>query len=377
MSVKTVLFVGDTAPRRADPDSMFKNTSAYLKTSDLLFGQLEAVMTDRGAPACQCRLPMRIPPAVGACLKRAGFGVMSGAGNHVMDWGFQGFYDTLDHMKAAGVDLVGAGRDLEEARKPVIRTLDDGTRIGFLAYCSILPQDYWALTDRPGANPMRAITAAPCIEHDQPGTPVRIFTWPHIDDLSRMLEDIRALRPQVDILIVSQHWGIHFTPAVLADYQRIVAHYALDEGADAVIGHHTHILKGIEVYKGKPIFYSLANFAAEGPEAYYEGKNGLLSDSRHADIRRLNDDFSGDPGRTMPRDSFKTIIVKMEISERRICRFSFIPVWIDESTYDPGILRREDPRFTEVVDYLREITKNQGFDPRFDLEGNEVRIVCD
>ena len=70
MSVKTVLFVGDTAPRRADPDSMFKNTSAYLKTSDLLFGQLEAVMTDRGAPACQCRLPMRIPPAVGACLKR-------------------------------------------------------------------------------------------------------------------------------------------------------------------------------------------------------------------------------------------------------------------------------------------------------------------
>lgn len=377
MAVKTVLFVGDTAPRRPDPDSMFAQTRAYLHTGDLLFGQLEAVVTDRGAPACQCRLPMRIPPSVGPCLKRAGFGVMSGAGNHVMDWGFQGFYDTLDNMKAAGVDLVGVGRDLEEARRPVIRTLDDGTRIGFLAFCSILPQDYWALTDRPGANPMRAITAAPCIEHDQPGTPVRIFTWPHIDDLNRMLEDIRALRPQVDILIVSQHWGLHFTPAVLADYQRIVAHYALDEGADAVIGHHTHILKGIEVYKGKPIFYSLANFAAEGPEAYYEGRNGLLSDSRHADIRRLNDDLSQDPGRTMPRDSFKTIIAKMEVEERRIRRFSFIPVWIDEATYVPDILERDDPRFAEVVDYLREITESQGIDPRFAAEGNEVRIVCD
>ena len=63
MADKTVLFVGDTAPRRADLDSMFEKTRAYLQDSDLLFGQLEAVVTDRGAPACQCRLPMRISPA--------------------------------------------------------------------------------------------------------------------------------------------------------------------------------------------------------------------------------------------------------------------------------------------------------------------------
>lgn len=376
MADKTVLFVGDTAPRRADLDSMFEKTRAYLQDSDLLFGQLEAVVTDRGAPACQCRLPMRISPAVGPCLKHAGFAVMSGAGNHVMDWGFEGFHDTLRHMRQAGIELVGVGRDLAEARKPVVCTLNDGTRIGFLAYCSILPQDYWALTDRPGANPMRAITAAPCIEHDQPGTPVRIFTWPHIDDLNNMLEDIRALRPRVDILVVSQHWGIHFTPAVLADYQRIVAHYALDEGADVVIGHHTHILKGIEVYKGKPIFYSLANFAAEGPEAYFEGRDGLLNDSRHADIRRLNADFAENPKRTMPRDSFKTIIAKMTVRDRRISGFSFIPVWIDENSYVPEILRHDDPRFREVVDYLREITADQEIRPCFETKGDEVRIVC-
>ena len=377
MAEKTVLFVGDTAPRRPLPDSMFEKTGDYLRSCDLLFGQLEAVVSDKGAPACQCRLPMRIPPAVGSCLKRAGFGVMSGAGNHVMDWGFEGFYDTLRNMKDAGIELVGVGRDLAEARKPVIYTLDDGTRIGFLAYCSILPQDYWALSDRPGANPMRGITAAPCIEHDQPGTPVRIFTWPHIDDLNNMLEDIRALRPQVDVLVVSQHWGLHFTPAVLADYQRIVGHYALDEGADVVIGHHTHILKGIEVYKGKPIFYSLANFAAEGPEAYYEGKNGLLNDSRHEDIRRLNADFGENPKRTMPRDSFKTMIVKMRISDHKVSHFSFVPVWIDEETYVPEILSPDDPRFTETVDYLREITENQKITPCFTRERDEIRVVCD
>ena len=69
------------------------------------------------------------------------------------------------------------------------------------------------------------------------------------------------LRKQVDIVALSIHWGIHFIPAVLADYQREVAHAAIDAGADVILGHHTHILKPIEVYKGKVIFYSLANFA--------------------------------------------------------------------------------------------------------------------
>ncbi len=377
MAKKTVFFVGDTAPKRPDMDSIFEKTNDYLHSCDLLFGQLEAVVTDKGAPACQCRLPLRIYPSAGPCLKKAGFDVMSNAGNHVMDWGFEGFYDTMRIMKESGVDIVGAGNNLAEARQPIIRTLDDGTKIGFLGYCSILPQDYWALVDRPGANPMRGITAAPCVEHDQPGTPVRIFSWPHIDDLNNMIEDIHKLRPQVDILVVSQHWGIHFTPAVIADYQRIVGHYALDEGADVVIGHHTHILKGIEVYKGKPIFYSLANFATEGPAAYFEGKNGLINDSRHADIRKLNDDFKKNPKRTMPFDSCKTILAKMYLEDGKITKFTYVPVWIDDDTFVPEVLTHENPRFKEVIDYVTEITENQKIEPHFAIEGDEVRIVTE
>ena len=103
MSKKTVLFVGDTAPKRPDMDSIFEKTTDYLHSCELLFGQLEAVVTDRGAPACQCRLPLRIYPSAGPCLKRAGFDVMSNAGNHVLDWGFEGFYDTMRIMKEAGI----------------------------------------------------------------------------------------------------------------------------------------------------------------------------------------------------------------------------------------------------------------------------------
>ena len=374
MSEKMLYFVGDTAPKRDDMDSIFAKTGDFLRSADLLFGQLEAVVTDKGAPACQSRLPLRIYPSAAETLKRAGFDVMSNAGNHIMDWGYEGYYDTMHHMKKAGIDIVGAGDNLDEARKPVIKVLDDGTKIGFLAYCSILPQDYWALPDRPGANPMRGITAAPCKEHDQPGTPVRIFSWPHPDDLQNMLDDIAALRPQVDILVVSQHWGIHFTPAVIADYQRYVGHFALDAGADIVVGHHTHILKGIEVYKGKPLVYSLANFATEGPVAYFEGKQGLIHDSRHGDIRQLNEDFKKNPKRTMPFDSCMTILLKMIVENKKVKQVSYIPVWIDDDTFIPEIVKPDDERFMKIINYMTEITESQNITPHFTIKGEEVII---
>ncbi len=375
MSEKVLIFVGDTAPKRPDMDSIFCKTADYLNSADLVFGQLEAVVSEVGAPACQSRLPLRIYPSAGPCLKKAGFDVMSNAGNHVLDWGFDGYYRTMQVMAESGIKIVGAGDNIDEARKPVISVLDDGTRVGFLAYCSILPQDYWALPDRPGANPMRAITAAVPNEHDQPGTPVTIYTWPHPKDLKNMIEDIETLRPKVDILVVSQHWGIHFTPAVIADYQRYVGHFALDAGADIVVGHHSHILKGIEVYKGKVLAYSLANFATEGPAAYFEGKRGLLNDSRHDDIRKLNEDFKKNPKRTMPYDSCKTIMLKMVLKDKKIKSVSYLPVWIDDDTFIPEIITADDPRFDEINKYMYDITVSQEIEPNFTVEGNEVKVI--
>ena len=76
-------------------------------------------------------------------------------------------------------------------------------------------------------------------------------------DSIRSIDDIKKLRPLVDVLIVSQHWGVHFVPFVIATYQYEVGHAAIDAGADLIIGHHAHILKGIEVYKGKVIFFGM------------------------------------------------------------------------------------------------------------------------
>ena len=175
--------------------------------------------------------------------------------------------------------------------------------------------------------------------------------------------------------MVSMHWGVHFVPALLAHYQKYVAHFAIDEGADIILGHHTHILKPVEVYKGKAIIYSMANFAIEGPDKFFEGKQGLVNDSRHGDIRKLNPDFDKDSKRVMPVDSYKSMLLKCVIDDKKIKSVSFLPVQLDSVTNDPEILTADDPRFHEIVKYMEDITVSQKIAPHFTVEGNEVRIV--
>lgn len=372
MNEKIFIATGDIGPNRENPDQMFDGVREALSQADLVFGQLEPCIAHTGTPAAQCRLPMRCRPENADAIRRAGYDVISFATNHCMDWGRPAFFETLDILHEHGIQTIGAGADIFEARKPVIVDLD-GTKIGFLGYNSILPQDYWANEERPGCAPLRGITASVPREHDQPETPVRLFSWPHPDDLDAMLEDIAVLRPQVDILMVSFHWGIHFVPAVLAQYQKYAARFAIDAGADIILGHHTHILKPIEVYKGKVIVYSMANFALEEPGRFFEGKGDLTNAKSHQDIAALNPDMKKSK-RQMPVDSYKSLFIKCVIGDKKIQKVSFVPVHLDKDA-TPYALKPEDPRFNEIVEYMRQITLDQKIEPHFTVEGDEVRIV--
>ena len=121
----------------------------------------------------------------------AGYDVISFAGNHCMDWGPEGLNDTLAHLGAAGLDVVGVGQNIAQARRPVIREVN-GVRVAFLAACSILPPGFWADERRAGCVPMRAHTLYEQIEIDQPGTPARIHTYAHAEDLAAFLADVRS-----------------------------------------------------------------------------------------------------------------------------------------------------------------------------------------
>jgi poly-gamma-glutamate capsule biosynthesis protein CapA/YwtB (metallophosphatase superfamily) len=372
MSEDIVLYaVGDIAPDREDPASIFQHVAGLLTAGDVVFGQLEAVLSERGTPMPQARLPCRGHPSTARALKEAGFDVVSFASNHCMDLGRDAFFDTIDALEGEGLSVVGAGSDIKQARKPAIVDCK-GTRIAFLAYNSILPAGYGADAGRPGCAPMRALTLYEQIELDQPGTPCRVHTYAHRDDLRAMVDDIAQAKARADLVVVSMHWGIHFVPAVLAEYQREMARAAIDAGADLIVGTHAHILKGIEVYAGEVIFYSLCNFALD-----LRAPQELIESPQHREIEVLNPDWKPDPEYPtyfMPPDSRKTIVAKCSIVDRQIQRVSYLPVYINRRS-QPEVLASSDPRFHEVVRYLADITEDQGLGTEYAVEGDEV-VIC-
>jgi hypothetical protein len=360
--------VGDVGPNREDPDSMFRYVRPILTQGDIVFCQLEPVLSRRGSPLPQARLAMRADPKSASAIKNAGIDVVSFASNHCMDWGSDAFFDTISALQGQGLLVIGVGKNIKEARKPAIIE-SKGTRVAFLAYNTILPMGYWAEANRPGCAPMRAWTLYEQIEHDQPGTSCRIHTFPNREDLEAMGEDIKKAKTQADVVILSMHWGIHFVPAVIADYQRQVGHVAIDSGADLILGHHAHILKGIEVYKGKVIVYSLSNFALESPFAFAEGS---LNSPAQKEIQSLY--WKPGPESPMHPDATKTLVTKCIISNKGIKTVSILPTIIDKES-QPEVLTSKDERFGEIVRYMEKITADQGLDTDYTVRGEEVVLV--
>lgn len=364
--------VGDVGPERPDVDSLFESVGDHIRSADVAFMQLEMTLTERGSRVPQTKHTSRTAPTAAAAFRRAGFTHASWASNHALDWGAEGFLDTIDALVDGGIVPLGVGRDIAQARRAHITEVD-GVRIALLAYCSILPDSYWATAERPGVAPLRAFTVHEPMEPDQPGTPHRMHTFPHPGDLAALADDIASARKEADAVIVSMHWGIHFSYAELADYQRIAGHAAIDAGADLVIGHHAHILKGIEVYRGKAIFHSLGNFAIELP---MDEEHAARPSFRH--LLSLHPGWEPDIGGmfNFPPDSRKSIIVDCDVDASGVSRVRLRPVWIDRMAV-PELLSASDPRFTEVVDYLQATTAAAGLDTALVVSGDEVLVLPD
>lgn len=378
MSQPTRIFaIGDVAVNREQPDTIFALVHDDIKQADFAFAQIEAIYATSGeVNVSGTSSPLRGDPENVAAIGRAGFNLASFASNHCMDYGISGFRETIEHFrKIPGMHIFGAGENLAEARKPVI-VEHNGNRIGWLAYCSILPIRYWADVDRPGCAPARARTVYETLEPDQPGTPPRIITYPNDEDLAGMVADIQALKAQVDVVIVSMHWGLHFREAELATYETKYGRAAVDAGADVILGHHQHILKPIEVYRGKPIIYGMANFAFD---MYYQ-PGEFEKPERMERRERLHPGWKRDPDYPtfpFPADSRKGMLVKIVVEDRRIRRLSWLPVMINQKS-QPRCLPHDDPQFGEIVAYMEKITRAQKLSTEYIVSGDEVTMAgCD
>lgn len=364
----TLVAVGDILVDREEPETIFRHVAPVLRSADITFANCEQMYSDKGCPSpvhATYSDPKNIP-----ALTYAGIHVVSLANNHTLDWGVDGLMDTLARLREAGFLCVGAGKNMAEARQPVV-VERKGNRIGFLAYGCIGPDGYEAEAGKPGYAPVRAWTIYQKVDY-QPGTPPRIVTIPYKDDLAAMEEDIRKLKAQVEVVVVSYHWGLHFVPRTIPGYCFDIAHAAVDAGADLVLGGHPHILKGLEVYKGKVIFYSLGNFALElGPGAG-------AADYVERVARKFIEHYGVVPDPEYPTYPFHpeakaTLIVKAVIEGGQIKRVSYIPCYVNRRA-EPEIVPPSEPRGQEVFGYVADISRSEGLQAHFSWEGNEVVI---
>lgn len=239
---------------------------ALLAGEDVVFANLECPLTARSSPADKV-VAFRSDPQLAQELVVADVDVVTLANNHMYDQGVEGMFDTLEALRAAGISAVGAGETLAAALAPAILPIGE-MRVAFIGVATTLPLGCAAASDRPGLAPIRVTT---CYIADAAGleeTPgiapfVETRAWP--GDVDAVSAAVAMAKRQADMCVVGIHWGVpngwvaQFQDA-LATYQRPLAATLVRAGADVVVGHHPHVLHGIELIDGRPVFYSLGNF---------------------------------------------------------------------------------------------------------------------
>ena len=358
-----LLGVGDVGPIHEPMDAYSALTRPVLATADIRFGQCERVYSARGALQLHSGgAHSRVKPHMASVFTDCGFDVVSVASNHAMDWGEDALLDTIEWFERNGIKTMGAGRNLEEARRPALIE-KKGVRVAFLAYCSILNEGYAAGPNKAGIAPLRAHTYYEAVDY-QAGVPPRVVTVPYEDDLAAMVSDIAAARKIADAVIVSLHWGIHFVPRIIADYQPLAAQAAFAAGADLILGHHAHTPKAIAVHNGKTCFYSLSNFIMSSTARSSE--NGAAFEKKYG--VKLDADY---PHLAYGEDAKRSLIAKAVITKAGVQKTSFLPVLIDNQLR-PEVLKQGDTRFDDAVRFMESVSGD--FDHKFAIEGDEVVV---
>lgn len=339
-----------------------------LQSVDLRFTNCERQYSDRGenTRGDDGQPHGRQPPSMAQIFTDCGFDAATIANNHMWDFGPEALVDTRALLISKGIAPTGAGKDLDEARKPAI-VEKNGVKVGFLGYCSVIPPGGEAGPGKVGIAPLRVKTE---YEPRGPHAPVRVKTSPDDADMAMILEDIKKLRPQVDVLMVAFHWGVIWVPRIIADYQVTAAHACIDAGADMIIGHHAHVPKAIEMYKGKAIFYSLSNFCMTKPERSHKWNEQPWV---HGALLNHTDQNPEMPLLPYGKDAVRTLLAKAVIGKGGVKEVSFLPMMIDK-LYRPEPLKRGDARFDDMVNYMD--WASEGFDHRFEVAGDEVKITA-
>ena len=383
MSELTLMAVSDIildTPRPAE--QFFDCIKPVFAKADAVIGQAEVYYTSRGVSTfIDPRYPSTPSPYESIkALPYAGFDVMTMASNHAWDAGAPGVEDTIKGLDEYGIAHTGAGMNLDKAHEPAIIERK-GTKIGVLSYNCVGPVGSWASDVKPGCAYVAVDTV---YESNFPGCPPMIRSYPEPETLARMEREISELRKQVDVVVVAIHKGIGFLPVKLADYEFAVSHAAIDAGADIILGHHAHILKGVEIYKGKVILHGMGHFTnvlehGMGNDKPPEEAAKFLYNfkTQHGGPFYLNMDASEVPFMAPDENGVLmeelTMVAKIHVSDGKIDRVSILPALIRKDK-KPEVQPRGSTYGDLIFTFLENSTKYAFLNAKLAWDGDEIVV---
>ena len=243
-----------------DPSLVFARIAGFMGGADTLFGNLECCFYEAPTHDRAGREGFYAPLNAAEALSLAGFDAVGTANN--VNYGDAAILASLQRLDELGISHTGSGPNREEAQRPAI-VRKNGMSFAFVQRTSVYwPTNHEATSNAPGVAVLKGHTAYRPLMDDhaanRPGVAPEIITWADWDYLNRYQKQLSVLSADVDFLVASHHWG---DQAEVFAYQTEIAHAAIDSGADLVFGHGPPVLLGIEVYRGKPIFYGTGCFS--------------------------------------------------------------------------------------------------------------------
>ncbi len=214
--------------------TFFQGTAALIQSADVATASLNTSISERGEPRHGIKHPFRSAPGLGRAIANAGFDAVSLATPNMMDFGLEALVDTIAELEWYNVKPIGAGTNMETAKLPTYVPVTVGTgsvQVGLLGYYRV--NAFTQYTEDPLAYAV----------------------------YSEMVAAVKQTRAKAALVIVWLHWGSQGRSADDAiGRQQIFAHALINAGADMVVCQQMHTFGGIELYQGKPIVYSLADF---------------------------------------------------------------------------------------------------------------------
>ncbi|WP_051840489.1 CapA family protein [Streptomyces sp. NRRL F-5126] len=355
-----ILAVGDVFVDRPPAAADFSALAGLLASGDIVFGNCEGAYSSSPDRAPQARGPQVAATANAQALRTLGFDVMSLSNNHAVDGGHEGLRQTIEALRARAVRPVGAGLNLAEAFEPAVLTRNSLT-VAFVAVSTVFPAGYEARAGVPGIATLRAHTfyVNPDPSYWNPGCAPLIITAVDEGDSALAEEAVGRAAELADVTVASVHWGDPFRPHVLTDCEPQVAQLLVDAGADIVLGHHQHLLRGTGFVDGKPVFYGLGNIACDLPglaaDLHRETPEQDFDDEASC-VRELGEygifPRAGYPLLPFHPDARRTVVARCDVGADGITSVGLYPCRIaPEGAVEP--LRSSDGRHQEDLAHMR------------------------